>query len=196
MSSGVKLILGVWVAAILAGAGWVVWDLRTAGRAPGSTGIGGPFQLTDQDGKTVTEASLRGKPTVLYFGFTYCPDVCPTSLILLQGAIERLGKRAEGKVQAVLVTVDPERDTPQALKEFLDPYGPDFRGFTGTPEQIAAIAKAYRVYYQKVPGKDGAPYLMDHSSIFYVLDREGRFVQTLTSTVSLDTLARAIDRQL
>jgi cytochrome oxidase Cu insertion factor (SCO1/SenC/PrrC family) len=133
---------------------------------------------------------------LIYFGFTYCPDVCPTSLLLMETAMEKIGGDAAKKVNLVFITVDPERDTPDVMKGYVPNFGPTFEGLTGTPEQIAQVARAFRVYYQKVPGKDGAPYLMDHSSIVYLLDRNGRFVTHFTHEAKAEAIAAAVKRLL
>lgn len=187
MSRSVKFVLGAWVLAIIAGIAWVVVDI-----GGGQPAIGGPFTLTDHTGKRVTDQDLRGKPTIIYFGYAYCPDVCPTSLLLMQTAVDQLGPQAASRVNLVFITVDPERDTPEALKEYVGQFGPTMIGLTGTAEQVAAAAKAFRVYYQKVPGKDGAPYLMDHSSIFYVMDRNFRFVKHFTHQAKAEDIAVAL----
>jgi protein SCO1/2 len=192
MSRFMKGLLGIWVAVLLGAAGWIGWDAYQ-GKQPA---IGGPFTLVDQDGHTVTSDSLKGKPTLIYFGYTYCPDVCPTSLLLMETAMEQLGPEATKKVNLVFITIDPERDTPKLLKGFVGNFGPTFIGLTGTPEQIAAAARAYRVYYQKVPGKDGGPYLMDHSSIVYLLDRSGRFVTHFTHEAKAEAIAAGVKRLL
>lgn len=190
MSRAAKLALAAWIVVLVGFAGWIVVDFS---RADGGTpAIGGAFTLTDQDGKTVTDADFKGKPTLIYFGFTYCPDVCPTSLLLMQTAVERLGKDAETRLNTVFITVDPERDTPAVLKDYVGNFGPTMRGLTGTPEQIAATAKAFRVYYRKVESKDGGPYLVDHSSIFYLLDRQGRFARHFTHQSKAEDIAAAI----
>src|SRR3954469_11983684 len=192
MSRTMKALLGIWIAVLLGAAGWIGWD-AWQGKQPG---IGGPFALVDQNGKTVTADSLKGKPTLIYFGYTYCPDVCPTSLLLMETAVEKLGADAAKKVNLVFITVDPERDTPELIKGYVTNFGPTFEGLTGTPEQIAQVARAYRVYFQKVPGKDGGPYLMDHSSIVYLLDRSGRFVTHFTHEAKAETIAGAVQRLL
>src|SRR5258708_30469256 len=185
MSRTMKALLGVGLLASAAAAGWIGWDAWQGDRPA----IGGSFALTDQDGRTVTSDSLKGKPTLIYFGFTYCPDVCPTSLLLMETALEKLGPDAVKKVNLVFITIDPERDTPKLLKGYVENFGPTFIGLTGTPQQIADAARVYRVYYHKVPGKDGAPYLMDNSSIVYLLDRTSRFVTPFTHEPNADTLA-------
>jgi protein SCO1/2 len=192
MSRFMKGLLGVWIAVLLGAASWIGWDAYQ-GKQPA---IGGPFTLVDQDGRTVTSDSLKGKPTLIYFGYTYCPDVCPTSLLLMETAIEKLGPDAAKKVNMVFITIDPERDTPKLLKGYVENFGPTFIGLTGPQEQVAAAARAYRVYYQKVPGKDGAPYLMDHSSIVYLLDRNGRFVTHFTHEAKAEAIAAGVQRLL
>ena len=193
MSRTMKALLGVWIAVLVGAAGWIGWD-AWQGERPA---IGGPFALIDQNGRTVTSDSLKGKPTLIYFGFTYCPDVCPTSLLLMETAIEKLGPDAAKKVNLVFITVDPERDTPELLKGYVDELRPDLH----RPHRHAAadrrrVARAYRVYYQKVPGKDGGPYLMDHSSIVYLLDRNGRFVTHFTHEAKAEAIAAAVGRLL
>jgi len=192
MSRTMKSLLALWVVVLAGAAGWIAWD-ATRDSAPS---IGGPFTLVDQNGRTVTEATFKGKPTVIYFGYTYCPDVCPTALLLLENAIEKLGPGADKKINAVFITVDPERDTPKLMKDYVGNFGENFYGLGGTPEQIATAARAFRVYYQKVPSKDGAPYLMDHSSIVYMLDRNGRFVTHFTHETKAESIAAALGRLL
>jgi protein SCO1/2 len=193
MSRTMKAVLGVWILVLVGAAGWIGWDTW---RGNGQPSLGGPFSLVDQDGRTVTDADLEGKPTLIYFGYTFCPDVCPTTLLLMETAAEKLGPDGPKKVNLVFITIDPDRDTPKLMKGYVGNFGPTIEGLTGTPEQIAAVAKAYRVYYQKVPGKDGAPYLMDHSSIIYLLDRRGRFVTHFTDQSKAETIAAAVQRQL
>lgn len=136
--------------------------------------IGGPFALVDMNGKPVTEKSLLGKPTAIFFGFTYCPEVCPTTLTDITAWLKALGPDAD-KLNVVFVSVDPERDTPEQLRLYLSNFDPRIQGFTGTPEAVAKAAKAYRVYYQKVP-QDGGGYTIDHSSAVYLFDADGHFV--------------------
>ncbi len=132
MSVTMKALLGVWIAALAAVAGWIAWDVV---KGNDRQTIGGPFTLTDQDGRTVTSDSLKGKPTLIYFGFTFCPDVCPTSLLLMETAVEQLGPDAAKKVNLVFITVDPERDTPELLKGYVPNFGPTYIGLTGTPSR-------------------------------------------------------------
>jgi protein SCO1/2 len=135
--------------------------------------IGGAFSLTDQNGKTVTDKDLKGKPFLVFFGFTHCPDVCPTALFDVSEVLNKLGPDAE-KVNALFITVDPERDTPEKLKDYLSSFNPRLIGLGGDPAALAAAARAYRVYYKKVP-QDGG-YTMDHTAIVYLMDKQGHFV--------------------
>lgn len=136
--------------------------------------IGGPFALKDVDGRTVTDQDLLGKPTLIYFGFTYCPEICPTTLTDIGEWLRRLGPAAN-ELNIVFISVDPERDTAAQLKLYLSNFDPRIRGLTGSPQAIAATAKAYRVYYRKVP-ITGGEYTVDHSTAVYLFDRRGRFV--------------------
>lgn len=140
---------------------------------PAVASIGGPFTLTDDNGATVTEKALAGKPYAMYFGYTYCPEVCPTTLLDLSRWIKALGPDAD-KLNYVFVTIDPERDTVKLMHSYLSSFDKHIRGYTGTPAQIAQIASEYRVYYKKVPSDDGG-YTMDHSAIIYLMRRDGTF---------------------
>jgi protein SCO1/2 len=135
--------------------------------------LGREFQLTDHDGKPRTLADFRGKVLVVFFGFTHCPDVCPTTLAELAKARKLLGPQGE-RVQVVMVTVDPERDTPEVLKQYVTALDPSFVGLTGDPEAIARTAKEFKVFYQKSPGSSPQTYSVDHSSGTFVFDPAGR----------------------
>jgi protein SCO1 len=165
------------VAAIAVAAGatavFMGLTLRSQVRAR-ATDIGGPFMLVDDRGAQVTEAALKGKATVMYFGYTFCPDVCPTTLTDLAQWIQMLGPDAD-KLNYVFVTVDPERDTPKVMHDYVSAFDPRIRGFTGTTDQIAKIAREYRVYYKRIPTSDGG-YVMDHSAILDLIDAKGKFV--------------------
>lgn len=156
----------------LTGVLFLVGGFRT--NVTASSSIGGPFQLTDQTGATVSEKSLQGKPTLMFFGFTHCPDICPTSLFEISEVLRAMGPDA-GRINAYFVSVDPERDTPEVMKSYLQSFDPHLKGLSGSPEDVAKVIKAYRVYAKKVPLKDG-DYTMDHTAAVYLLDREGRFV--------------------
>ena len=143
----------------------------------GSARIGGPFNLVDDRGAAVTEAVLEGKPFVIYFGYTFCPEVCPTTLNDLARWMKALGPDAD-KLNYAFVTVDPDRDTPQLLRDYVSAFDPRIRGFTGSPEQIAKVARQYGVFYQRTPTSNGG-YVMDHSAILYLMDAGGGFVDII-----------------
>jgi protein SCO1/2 len=136
--------------------------------------VGGPFSLTDQTGATVTDKALVGKPSLVFFGFTHCPDVCPTTLYELTQLYTALGKDAD-KLGAYFITVDPERDTPDQLKLYLSSFDPHIVGLTGSREAVEPVLKGYRVYAKKVPTSNGE-YTMDHTALVYLMDKSGRFV--------------------
>lgn len=139
--------------------------------------IGGPFVMTDQRGRTVTDRNLRGKPTMMFFGFTSCPEVCPTTLADMSTWLEELGPDAD-RLNAVFVSVDPERDTAEQMAAYLSQFDPRILGLTGTLAQLEEMARNYRFYYRRVPLGDGG-YSMDHTAMVYLLDRNGRFVSTI-----------------
>lgn len=149
----------------------------TGGAGPGGRGLGGPFTLVDDNGATVTETALRGKPSLIYFGYTFCPEVCPTTLSDMSRWIKQLGPDAE-RFNYVFITVDPERDTPKVMHDYVTYFDKRIRGFTGTPEEIAKVAREYRVYYKKVPTDDGG-YLMDHSAVIYLMGPDEKFVSVI-----------------
>lgn len=165
-------------------------------KTTGQAAVGGPFSLVDHTGKRVTEQDFRGRFMVIFFGFTYCPDVCPTGLQVMTAALERLGPRAE-KITPVLITVDPERDTPDQLAPYVRSFHPRLVGLTGTPAEIEAVAKAYRVYYKRVPDpKSTAGYTLDHSAIIYVMGPDGAFRTHFTYAVTPEAMAERLDKLL
>lgn len=143
----------------------------------GTASVGGPFSLTTQEGRTLTDKDLRGAPFLVFFGFTHCPDICPTKLFEISEVLRAAGPKGE-KLRALFVTVDPERDTVEAMREYVANFDPRIVALTGTPEQVAQAAKAYRVYYKKVP--QGDDYTMDHTGILYLMDPQGRFITHFT----------------
>jgi protein SCO1/2 len=143
-------------------------------RPGAASAVGGPFTLTDQTGATVTEKALAGKPSLVFFGYTHCPDVCPTTLYEITQLYTELGKDAD-KLGAYFVTVDPERDTPEQLKLYLASFDPHIVGLTGSREALEPVLKGYRVYAKKAPTSNG-DYTMDHTALVYLMDKTGRFV--------------------
>lgn len=158
--------------------------------------IGGPFHLTNGDGQPVTEADFKGKVMLVYFGYTFCPDVCPTELGLVAKALDQLTPEQKEKVAPVFITVDPERDTPQVIKTYVATFHPMLIGLTGTPEQIAAVEKAYHVYSAKVPGADASSYTMDHSSILYLMGPDGRYLKHWGRSVTVDDIVQGLRQAL
>jgi protein SCO1/2 len=140
--------------------------------------IGGAFELTDQDGRRVTEKDLLGRPSAIFFGFTSCPDVCPSTLLELTNWLKMLGSDAD-KLNTVFISVDSERDTPEQLKLYLSSFDPRIRGLTGNEGQIEQVTKAYRVYYKRI-AQDDARYTYDHSAVIYLMDKDGRYAGVLT----------------
>lgn len=136
--------------------------------------IGGPFKLIDENGKPITDQDMKGRPFLVFFGYTHCPDICPTTLFEMSEVMHALGKDAD-RIGALFITVDPERDTPAAIKDYLSSFDPHLRGATGNRQAIVAAEKAYRVYAKKVPAENG-DYSMDHTALVYLMDKQGRFV--------------------
>ncbi len=156
--------------------------------------IGGPLSLEDQNGKPFTDAQMKGRPFLVFFGFTHCPDICPTTLFDMSQMMQALGPDA-GRVGAVFITVDPDRDTPQVLKDYLSNFDPHLRGLTGSQAQIDAAIKEYRVYAKKVPLENG-DYTMDHTAIVYLMDKDGRFVAPFNMTRTPEAEAADLRRYL
>src|SRR5271155_643727 len=168
------VIVAAFGGSLVVGLVLMLWALGGLRNVTAPAAIGGAFQLTDQSGQPVTEKSLEGRPTLIFFGFTHCPDVCPTSLFEISEVLHAMGKDAD-RVNAYFVTVDPERDTTAAMKDYLSSFDPHLKGLTGDPEVIAKVLSEYRVYSRKVPLKDG-DYTMDHTALIYLMDRDGKFV--------------------
>lgn len=180
------------IALAIAGAAFYFASGRSGPMGSGVALVGGPFSLTDHTGRRVTEKDFLGKYMLVFFGFTYCPDVCPTELQVMSAAIDELG--AEGNtIQPVFVSIDPERDTPDVVKLYVENFHPRLVGLTGSPEDIAAIARAYRVYYKKAPGveADGS-YEMDHSTTMYLMGPDGSFRKHFNYTTDAKGLAQAL----
>ncbi len=179
--------LGVLLAVLLIGAGGFLW-LSSGGRN-NPLGIGGPFTLRDGNGQAVTDKDFRGKYMLVYFGYTFCPDVCPTTLNAVADAMDKLGPAASS-IQPLFITVDPKRDTPAVVKQYAAAFGPKIEGLTGTPEEIAEVAKEYRVYYaEHRTGTGPNDYSMDHSSVLYLMGPNGDFVAPVRADQSGEEIA-------
>ena len=171
--------------------------IQTSGKAL----IGGAFELTDHTGKTVTNKDYLGKFMLVYFGFTYCPDICPTELQHIAGALDIIGKQRRAKLVPLFVTIDPERDTRELMASYVENFHPDLVGLVGSVEQIKTVAKAYRVFFKKVKEKDQPDgYTMDHSSLVFLMDHKGEYVRHFSYGTTPQKMAKglieAIDKRL
>src|SRR5689334_21986648 len=175
-------------------AGGVIW--HESGQVPGlgrvvTTGqadVGGPFQLTDQHGKRVSDRDFRGRTMLIYFGYSFCPDVCPTTLAVIAQALDKAGDSA-ARVTPIFITIDPERDTPKVLDDYMKAFGPSFVGLTGSVAEIKDVEKKFRVYAAKKP-LEGGNYGMDHSSVIYLMGPDGKMISFYDEAVSPDDLAK------
>lgn len=174
-TSHLLLVLSAFLAGLVIFLGVFLYATgQLGGGAPGPSAIGGPFNLIDHNGKPISDKDLKGRPYLVFFGFTHCPDVCPTTLFDVSELMRALGPDAD-RTAALFITVDPERDTAPVLKDYLSSFDPHVRGATGEPKAVEAAEKAYRVYAKKVPGENG-DYSMDHTALVYLMDKQGRFV--------------------
>ena len=176
---------------------WISQSPMDKPPAPPAAAIGGPFTLVDHQGRPVTEDYFKGRLMLVYFGYTFCPDVCPTALTDMGDALGILGAAAD-KVTPVFITVDPDRDTPEHMKEYLKFFHPRMIGLTGTPEQTAAALKAYKVHAAKAPfeGGDAGDYLMDHTSIIYLMGPDGAYKTHFSHGAGAEDMAKGIRKFL
>ena len=166
------------------------------GKAVGQALVGGSFSLIDQNGRRVTDKDFLGRPMLIFFGFTFCPDICPSGLQVISSVLDQLGTKGE-RIVPIFVTIDPERDTPDQLKSYLASFHPRLVGLSGTSVEIADVAKKYRVYFKKVKDeKSTADYTMDHTTIIYLMDEKGQFVAHFSHATSADKLAEGLRKQL
>ena len=203
LSALVAAAIGAVIGAVVVGTQFSARNGDTQASAPtrvsGQAEIGGPFTLVNQDGETVTDADFRGKAMLIYFGFTYCPDFCPASLQIMDAALDRLPEADRDRFQPILISVDPERDTPALLKQYVsaDVFPEALVGLTGSPEQVRDAARAYRVYYARVDD-DGvsSDYTVDHSSLIYLMGPDGNFVDVFPHNTTPDQMAARLQRFL
>jgi protein SCO1/2 len=180
---------------LLAGGLWY-WLPSASRQAATAVPIGGPFTLVDQDGRTVTERDFAGKWMLIYFGYTYCPDVCPLGLATIAEALDQLPQAQRDEIVPVLVTVDPERDTPEVLKEFVAAFGPGFKGLTGSPEQMQAALKTWRVYSRKAEAQPDGGYLVDHSTFTYLMSPDGAYASHFSHGVTPEEMAERLGQMV
>jgi protein SCO1/2 len=189
-------IVGAVVIGVAAGLAGSLWLIPQGGSALAPAAIGGPFALVDQNGQPRTDRDFRGKLMLITFGYTHCPDVCPLTLAAIGETLDQLGAQAD-QVAGIFVSVDPRRDTPAALREYVASVSNRMVALTGTDDQVAAAARAYRVYYRL--GNDAATnpdYSVDHTALFYLMDREGHFIQHFGYQTQPDAIVAAIRRVL
>jgi protein SCO1/2 len=174
-ASHIMLVLSAFLAGLVVFLAVFLYATGQLGTRAPSAGIGGPFALTDQNGKPITDADLKGKPSLVFFGYTHGPDVCPTTLFDISEVMRALGPDAD-RAAALFISVDPDRDTPAVLKDYLSSFDPHVRAATGDQANLDKVEKEYRVYAKKVPTGKNGDYSMDHSAIVYLMDKSGRFV--------------------
>ena len=180
---------GIVIAAIAA---FILYGGGTGGK--GVASIGGPFSLVDDEGQTKTDKDFRGRYMLIYFGYTYCPDVCPTALQSMTQAMDQLPPESQAKITPIFITIDPERDTAKQLKAYVENFHPRLVGLTGTPEQIAQTARLYRVYFGRAKDEreESTEYLMDHSSIIFLMNPEGEYVTHFTHATTPEKMAERL----
>jgi protein SCO1/2 len=185
------------VAALIGGVLWYESEkVPGLGRVvtTGQADVGGPFQLTNQSGKRLSDKDFRGRYMLIYFGYSFCPDVCPTTLAVMAQALEKVGAQSS-RVTPILITIDPERDTPKVLEDYVKAFGPSFVGLTGSVDEIKAVEKKYRVYAVKKP-LEGGNYGMDHSSVIYLMGPDGKLVSFYDEAISPDDLAKELKQKI
>ncbi len=188
-----KKIIAIMAAGIVALLGVFIWMNQQAQQCAQSVSkLGGAFELVDHNGQRFTQEELKGKYTLLYFGYTYCPDVCPTELQTIAEALNLLGPQLAEQFRVVMVSIDPERDTPDVLKDYMSNFGPNFIGLTGTPQQIRKMAKLWRTFYRKAEETGDGGYLMDHSAIVFLLDKNGQYVRHFAYGTTPERMAEGI----
>lgn len=187
-----------WIVCALALAALLVFlgpkRLLSPPESEGSALIGGAFSLSDAEGNAVTDADFRGRYMLVYFGFTHCPDICPTTLLIMKNALSQLGEKQQDVVP-IFISLDPARDTPRVMQQYISNFGPRLVGLTGTAEEVKTAADAYRVYFSKVRVEDSASdYLIDHSGFIYLMDKKGRYVAHFAHTISEGELVQKLNQ--
>ena len=193
--NSVRVVLWAAVVVMAGVLGWLTYQVTQSKEQIAEAPFGVPFELVDQNGQPITEQALRGKPTALFFGFTHCPEVCPTTLFELDGWIKTVDPDAKG-LQAYFVTVDPERDTPEILGQYISNVTDRVTGIAGDPAKVAEVVKGFRVYAKKIPLDEAQPdgdYTMDHTASVFLLDADGRFKGTIAYGENPDTAIKKLE---
>lgn len=188
------LIGAVVVLAVILGVRLAV--MGGGGHAGAGPSVGGPFTLVDHTGKTVTDADFQGRYKLIFFGYTFCPDVCPTTLGTVAAALDQLAPEQRARLAPLFVSVDPERDTPEVLREYVAAFHPAIIGLTGTPEQVTAAMKAYKVYAAKAASADPGSYTVDHSAITYLMAPDGTFLAHFPHGTGADEMAALLKKTI
>ena len=188
--------LSLALAGSIAAGYWIVSGGRIAAQESAASLIGGPFTLTDETGAALSNEDLTGHYMLVFFGYTYCPDFCPTTLTVMTQALDMLDPKVAEQVEPVFITIDPERDTAKALGEYSQHFHDKIHFLTGTPEQIAEVATAYRVFYQKVESEEYRDYVMDHSTITYLMGPDGRYVSHFGFDATADAIAEDLTTRI
>ncbi len=185
----------IWILSVLAAMMLLAWMgtsvIPSSARSEAASGtalIGGPFTLVDTSGKTVTQKTYAGKYMLVYFGYTHCPDMCPTGLLLISNALDQLDDAARARIVPVFITLDPERDTPAVMADYVKHFGSGLVGLTGSPQQIKQVADAYKVYYSKVDSDSALGYSIDHSGYMYLMGPDGKYVTHFPHQISESAL--------
>lgn len=196
MSDAARRGLYIFLAALLVIIGGIVYEQFWLGGSENATpAVGGPFALVDQNGRPRRDTDFRGKVMLVYFGYTYCPDACPTTMQAITNTLDLLGPNAS-KVQPIFISVDPARDTEAQLRSFAANFHPSILYLTGAPDELKKVEGEFHVYVAKVPQSDGDDYLIDHSSIIYVMGRDGRYLGQMPSGLPPKVMAATVERYL
>ncbi len=195
MMKSIRIVLWAAILVMVAVLGWLTYDMTQSRQQASSGPFGVPFTLVAEDGQPITEKAFAGKPTALFFGFTHCPEVCPTTLFELNGWLEKVDPEGD-RLQAYFITVDPERDTPDILAQYVSNVSNRITGISGSPDKVLEMVKGYRVYYKKVPTDEATPdgdYTMDHTASVFLLDANGQFSGTIAYGENPDTAVRKLE---
>jgi len=191
--SAVFAVRAAATAFVVVALGFAAFILISPSGRPRAALIGGPFALENGDGKTVSDQTLRGRPFLVYFGYTHCPDVCPTELAHISDILNRMGNKA---IPALFITVDPERDTPKVMQDYVSSFNPAIVGLSGSPQSVEATEKTFRVFARKGEKQPDGDYSMDHSSVVYLMDKNGAFVEAFNVERSPEEAAKDLEARL